>query len=191
MYGVNAVGCLNLKFTPASAAIPRKPLSQYGGAKCSHLTVFSKHHRHHHVYPSNNLQLPPTIQTVSIISTLSTISDLSAIREMSTSVSKINPYNNKPFTANYERIQRPIQSLPVFLKLPQLAAILVNECNVLILIEETGAGKTTQVPKYIFENTGLLSDLKLALTQNGRLATNAVSHSHLSILLDPTVLTTC
>jgi pre-mRNA-splicing factor ATP-dependent RNA helicase DHX15/PRP43 len=110
---------------------------------------------------------------------------------MSTSVSNINPYNNKPFTANYERIQRSIQSLPVFPKLPQFAAILVNECDVLILIGETGAGKTAQVPKYIFEKTGLLSDLKLALTQNRRLAANAVSHSYLSILLDPTVLITC
>jgi HrpA-like RNA helicase len=100
-------------------------------------------------------------------------------------------YNNKPFTANYERIQRSVQSLPVSAKLPKLAAVLTNECNVLILIGETGAGKTTQFPKYIFEKTGLLSDLKLALTQNGRLAANAVSHSYSSTLLYPTVSTTC
>jgi HrpA-like RNA helicase len=110
---------------------------------------------------------------------------------MSTSVSNINPYNNKPFTANYGRIQLSIQSLPVFPKLSMLAAILVNECNVLILIGATGAGKTTQFPKYIFEKTGLLSDLKLALTQNRRLAANAASHLYPSVLLDPTVSTTC
>jgi HrpA-like RNA helicase len=96
---------------------------------------------------------------------------------MSTSLSNINPHNKKPFTANYERIQQSIQNLPVSQKLSQLASILVNKCKVLILIGETGSGKTTQFPKYIFEKTGLLSDLSLALTQNRRLAANAVSRA--------------
>jgi HrpA-like RNA helicase len=90
-------------------------------------------------------------------------------------MSNINPHNNKPFTANYERIQRAIQHLPVFPRLPQLAACL-GKHNVLILIGETGSGKTTQFPKYILEKAPeLRSGLKLALTQNRVLAANAVS----------------
>ena len=103
---------------------------------------------------------------------------------MSTSLPNINPYNNKPYTANYERIQRAIQNLPVVARLPELVASLEKH-NVLILIGETGSGKTTQFPKYVLQHApGLLFGLKLAVTQNRRIAANAVSQLRLRATSD-------
>jgi ATP-dependent RNA helicase DHX8/PRP22 len=60
------------------------------------------------------------------------------------------------------------QALPIFqLKNDFLRA--VSEAQILIVIGETGSGKSTQMPQYLYES-GLLGRGKIAITQPRRIA---------------------
>jgi ATP-dependent RNA helicase DHX8/PRP22 len=65
------------------------------------------------------------------------------------------------------------QALPIFqLKNDFLRA--VSEAQILIVIGETGSGKSTQMPQYLFES-GLLGKGKIAITQPRRIAAISVA----------------
>ena len=80
----------------------------------------------------------------------------------------------KPFSENYHRLRAKAQALPVSRDLPRLLDTFKRH-NVMILVSETGSGKTTQMPKAILEAGLLESGKKMVLTQNRRLAASEVT----------------
>ncbi|KAK1811937.1 DEAH-box ATP-dependent RNA helicase prp43 [Friedmanniomyces endolithicus] len=92
---------------------------------------------------------------------------------MSSNATKINPYTNKAYSANYFVQREQALALPVASALPDLLSAVANN-NVVIVVGETGSGKTTQLPKAVLEQ--LQKDgRRLAVTQNRRLAAQLVA----------------
>lgn len=91
----------------------------------------------------------------------------------SSSHNKMNPYENRPYSDNYYRLLDERQELPVFKKMPAIIAK-IKANNVLILVGETGSGKTTQVPPEVLKL--VKSGMKVAVTQNRRIAVDLVRH---------------
>ena len=93
---------------------------------------------------------------------------------MSSSNMEINPFTKKAYSANFFMLRNLAQTLPVSQRLPQLLSTIKTN-NVVIVVGETGSGKTTQLPKAIVLDDELKkSGKKLALTQNRRLAAQLV-----------------
>lgn len=85
----------------------------------------------------------------------------------------INIYNNKIFSENYKKIMEKKQALPVFAKMEEFLS-LVRKNQFLILVGETGSGKTTQIPQFLlheFYKTGLM----IGCTQPRRVAAISVA----------------
>jgi HrpA-like RNA helicase len=98
---------------------------------------------------------------------------------MSSTNNDINPFTNKAYSANYFVLRKAAQILPVSQRIPQLLSR-IKQNNVVVVVGETGSGKTTQLPKAILLDDELKkSGKKLALTQNRRLAAQLVSR-HIS-----------
>nr|OQO22926.1 hypothetical protein B0A51_12459 [Rachicladosporium sp. CCFEE 5018] len=94
---------------------------------------------------------------------------------------KTNAFKNgQPFSDNYWIQLRKAQDLPVTKSLQHLREVLLKK-QIMILVSETGSGKTTQVPK------AFLNDLppgqKIALTQNRRITADSIAY-RLAELLD-------
>ncbi|GMH85403.1 hypothetical protein TL16_g10218 [Triparma laevis f. inornata] len=68
--------------------------------------------------------------------------------------------------SEYEKIQITRKNLPVFAYREEFLSA-VKEHQVLILVGETGSGKTTQIPQYLHE-AGYTSYGKVACTQPRR-----------------------
>lgn len=63
---------------------------------------------------------------------------------------KVNPFTGKPYSAAYWKIAEKRRSLPVYaLKQQIVDAVLANQF--VVLVGETGSGKTTQVPQFLAE----------------------------------------
>lgn len=93
---------------------------------------------------------------------------------MSSSI-QTNPLTKKPYSANYFALLAANERLPVSQHLPRLLSAIKTH-KVVIVVGETGSGKTTQLPKAILLDDELLAkDKKIALTQNRQLATKLVS----------------
>jgi HrpA-like RNA helicase len=91
------------------------------------------------------------------------------------STNNINPFTNKAYSANYFILRKTAQTLPVSQRIPQLLSR-IKQNNVVVVVGETGSGKTTQLPKAILlDDEFKKSGNKLALTQNRRLAAQLVS----------------
>ena len=88
----------------------------------------------------------------------------------------MNPFTQKPYSANWHVLRKNACTLPVAQRLPQLLATI--KLNSVVVVEgETGSGKTTQLPQAIVLDQELLKGgKKLALTQPRRLAAQLVSH---------------
>ena len=92
---------------------------------------------------------------------------------MSSINTNINPLTNKAYSENYHVLRNLAQNLPVSQQIPQLLSA-IRQNNVVIVVGETGSGKTTQLPKAIVLNDLMKSGQKLAVTQNRRLAAQLV-----------------
>ncbi|EAX03315.1 pre-mRNA-splicing factor ATP-dependent RNA helicase DHX16 isoform X1 [Homo sapiens] len=73
-----------------------------------------------------------------------------------------------------ESIQAVRRSLPVFPFREELLAAIANH-QVLIIEGETGSGKTTQIPQYLFEEGYTNKGMKIACTQPRRVAAMSVA----------------
>ncbi|THW10491.1 pre-mRNA-splicing factor ATP-dependent RNA helicase PRP43 [Aureobasidium pullulans] len=81
----------------------------------------------------------------------------------------MNPYTNKPYSANYPVLVRQTQGYPVTAAIPSLLQTL-RDNRVMVVVGETGSGKTTILPKEILGAS--MTALKIGVTQNRRLATS-------------------
>jgi HrpA-like RNA helicase len=83
---------------------------------------------------------------------------------------EINPFTDKAYNANYFVLRKMAQSLPVSQQMPQLLST-IKQHNIVVVVGETGSGKTTQLPKaLLLDDEFRKSGKNIALTQNRRLA---------------------
>jgi pre-mRNA-splicing factor ATP-dependent RNA helicase DHX15/PRP43 len=95
---------------------------------------------------------------------------------MSSSNAEVNPFTTKAYSANYFVLRKAAQNLPVSQQIPQLLST-IKKHNIVVVVGETGSGKTTQLPKVMLQDDEFRkSGKKIALTQNRRLAAQLVSH---------------
>ncbi|KAH3766444.1 ATP-dependent RNA helicase [Pelomyxa schiedti] len=88
--------------------------------------------------------------------------------------SNINKYTGKPYSPRYYEILEKRKRLPIYEKHDELLA-LVEKNQTMILVGETGSGKTTQVPQFLLDlNTGKRRT-SIACTQPRRVAATSVS----------------
>jgi pre-mRNA-splicing factor ATP-dependent RNA helicase DHX15/PRP43 len=86
----------------------------------------------------------------------------------------VNYLNGKNYSQNYFKLLETRRKLPAYDSKAKLLA-LVEEYQVLILVGETGSGKTTQIPQFLIE-AGYASRSKgIACTQPRRVAAMSVA----------------
>lgn len=90
---------------------------------------------------------------------------------MSSSSPTTNPYTGKPFSSRYYSILEKRQQLPVFDAKDQIQK-LIRKYQTVLLVGETGSGKTTQVPQFVLE---MAPEKCIACTQPRRVAAMSVS----------------
>jgi ATP-dependent RNA helicase DHX8/PRP22 len=72
-------------------------------------------------------------------------------------------------------IERVKKSLPIYAAKSRLMEE-IRKAETIIIIGETGSGKTTQIPQYIYEDFTLSNGLMIGVTQPRRVAAISVSH---------------
>ncbi|KAF9581051.1 DEAH-box ATP-dependent RNA helicase prp43 [Lunasporangiospora selenospora] len=87
----------------------------------------------------------------------------------------VNPFTNKPFSDRYRKILQGRRKLPVNRHRQEFLDLIHNN-QVVILVGETGSGKTTQIPQYlVFDDLPAFKGRKIACTQPRRLAAMSVA----------------
>ncbi|KAM0875202.1 hypothetical protein ACQ4PT_036898 [Festuca glaucescens] len=86
----------------------------------------------------------------------------------------INPWNGRPYSARYFEILEKRRTLPVWQQKEDFLRVL-RDNQTLILVGETGSGKTTQIPQFVLEAEGLSNRSMVACTQPRRVAAMSVS----------------
>eukprot|EP01103_Thecamoeba_quadrilineata_P005143 TRINITY_DN1497_c0_g1_i2.p1 TRINITY_DN1497_c0_g1~~TRINITY_DN1497_c0_g1_i2.p1 ORF type:complete len:524 (-),score=118.91 TRINITY_DN1497_c0_g1_i2:57-1607(-) len=85
----------------------------------------------------------------------------------------INPYTKKPFSARYFEILEKRKTLPVY-EFKEQFLDRVSESQIVILVGETGSGKTTQIPQFLL-NASMDKSKVIGCTQPRRVAAMSVS----------------
>ncbi|CAI9100914.1 OLC1v1038104C1 [Oldenlandia corymbosa var. corymbosa] len=91
--------------------------------------------------------------------------------------STINKWNGRPYSARYYEILEKRASLPVWQQKDEFLKML-RENQTIILVGETGSGKTTQIPQFVLETLDSRAPGKssmVACTQPRRVAAMSVS----------------
>ncbi|KAG8063614.1 hypothetical protein GUJ93_ZPchr0003g17107 [Zizania palustris] len=86
----------------------------------------------------------------------------------------INRWTGRPYSARYLEILEKRRTLPVWQQKDEFLTAL-RENQTLILVGETGSGKTTQIPQFVLEAEGLSNRSMVACTQPRRVAAMSVS----------------
>eukprot|EP00457_Paulinella_chromatophora_P002543 gb/GEZN01002548.1/.p1 GENE.gb/GEZN01002548.1/~~gb/GEZN01002548.1/.p1 ORF type:complete len:723 (-),score=91.14 gb/GEZN01002548.1/:278-2410(-) len=86
----------------------------------------------------------------------------------------VNPYTNKPYSSKYYEILKVRQGLPVYQQKTEFLKQL-NKNPTVILVGETGSGKTTQIPQFALEAGFATTGRKIACTQPRRVAAMSVA----------------
>uniref|UniRef100_M8D6U6 RNA helicase n=1 Tax=Aegilops tauschii TaxID=37682 RepID=M8D6U6_AEGTA len=86
----------------------------------------------------------------------------------------INRWNGRPYSARYLEILEKRRTLPVWQQKDEFLRVL-RDNQTLILVGETGSGKTTQIPQFVLEAEGLSNRSMVACTQPRRVAAMSVS----------------
>ena len=87
--------------------------------------------------------------------------------------SKTNQYTGKPYSHRYYDIMTKRKTLPVWEQRDKFLGLL-QENQVIVLVGETGSGKTTQIPQFVLDS-GLRGSKKVACTQPRRVAAMSVA----------------
>jgi len=86
-----------------------------------------------------------------------------------------NYFTNKPFTQKYKDILVKRRLLPVHKQRSEFLD-LIHKNQILVLVGETGSGKTTQVPQFLlFDEQPQLKNQQIACTQPRRVAATSVA----------------
>ena len=86
---------------------------------------------------------------------------------------KMNPYTNRPYSQKYVEILETRKKLPVHKQKSEfLDALAANQT--LVLVGETGSGKTTQIPQFLVDD-GYTSTKMVVCTQPRRVAAMSVA----------------
>ena len=86
-------------------------------------------------------------------------------------MTEVNPFTGKRFSANYFKILEGRQKLPIF-EAKESIQKLIRKYQAILLVGETGSGKTTQVPQFVLEMSPVGA---IACTQPRRVAAMSVS----------------
>ncbi|OEL31910.1 putative pre-mRNA-splicing factor ATP-dependent RNA helicase DEAH2 [Dichanthelium oligosanthes] len=86
----------------------------------------------------------------------------------------VNRWNGRPYSARYFEILEKRLTLPVWQQKDEFLRAL-RDNQTLILVGETGSGKTTQIPQFVLEAEGLGNRSMVACTQPRRVAAMSVS----------------
>uniref|UniRef100_A0A0E0CZP9 RNA helicase n=1 Tax=Oryza meridionalis TaxID=40149 RepID=A0A0E0CZP9_9ORYZ len=86
----------------------------------------------------------------------------------------INRWTGRPYSARYLEILEKRRTLPVWQQKDDFLSVL-RDNQTLILVGETGSGKTTQIPQFVLEAEGLSNRSMVACTQPRRVAAMSVS----------------
>ncbi|GJN31289.1 hypothetical protein PR202_gb19671 [Eleusine coracana subsp. coracana] len=89
-------------------------------------------------------------------------------------IPSINRWNGRPYSARYHEILEKRRTLPVWQQKDDFLRVL-RDNQTLILVGETGSGKTTQIPQFVLEAEGLGNRSMVACTQPRRVAAMSVS----------------
>jgi pre-mRNA-splicing factor ATP-dependent RNA helicase DHX15/PRP43 len=90
------------------------------------------------------------------------------------SSSSISPYTGRPYTERYATLKRIRSGLPIFSKKEEFIGLL-NENRIVVLVGETGCGKTTQVPQFLVEAGYSKGGKHIGCTQPRRVAAMSVA----------------
>ncbi|XP_060834128.1 ATP-dependent RNA helicase DHX15 homolog isoform X2 [Rhopalosiphum padi] len=85
-----------------------------------------------------------------------------------------NPYTNLPFTPKYFELHKKRIQLPVFEYKEEFMSLLKNN-QCIVLVGETGSGKTTQIPQWCVEYSSVFGRKGVACTQPRRVAAMSVA----------------
>lgn len=86
----------------------------------------------------------------------------------------INPYTNKAYSQRYFEILKQRQNLPVWEQRDAFFE-LIRKNQTIVLVGETGSGKTTQIPAFMLESGVQRGKRMVACTQPRRVAAMSVS----------------
>ncbi|CAI5993430.1 unnamed protein product [Closterium sp. NIES-65] len=89
-------------------------------------------------------------------------------------VTTINPYNGRPYTQRYFDILEKRKTLPVWQQKQEFVDLLKKQ-QIIVLVGETGSGKTTQIPQFVVECLNATNKKQVACTQPRRVAAMSVS----------------
>ncbi|XP_055318372.1 putative pre-mRNA-splicing factor ATP-dependent RNA helicase PRP1 [Sitodiplosis mosellana] len=86
----------------------------------------------------------------------------------------VNPLNNQPYSQRYYTLYRKRITLPVFEYRADFMRLLAeNQC--IVLVGETGSGKTTQIPQWCVEYARSIGSKGVSCTQPRRVAAMSVA----------------
>ncbi|RCV09516.1 hypothetical protein SETIT_2G035800v2 [Setaria italica] len=86
----------------------------------------------------------------------------------------INPWSGRPYSARYLKLLEKRRELPVWRHKDEFLRAL-RDNRTLILVGETGCGKTTQIPQFVLDAEDLGNHSAVACTQPWRLAAVSVA----------------
>lgn len=87
---------------------------------------------------------------------------------------QINPYTSLPYTPRYHEFYKKRITLPVFEYRADFMRLLAqHQC--IVLVGETGSGKTTQIPQWCVEYSMRIGNKGVACTQPRRVAAMSVA----------------
>lgn len=87
----------------------------------------------------------------------------------------INTLNGKPYSKNYKSILSQRRQLPIYKQRSEFLNLIHNN-QILVLVGETGSGKTTQVPQFVlFDDASTKEGQIIACTQPRRVAATSVA----------------
>ncbi|PSR90426.1 hypothetical protein PHLCEN_2v4915 [Hermanssonia centrifuga] len=87
----------------------------------------------------------------------------------------INPFTKQPHTSQYKKILEGRKKLPVFAQMEEFYKIF-NENQIIVMVGETGSGKTTQIPQFVcYSDLPHTKGKLVACTQPRRVAAMSVA----------------